>query len=69
VARRGTLGKRGTSRKKIEYSKREFPSAAEPLTRGTIVALLEKRDRWSKVELQENSAVEGWVRNQFMTKV
>jgi N-acetylmuramoyl-L-alanine amidase len=47
----------------------EFPSVAEPLTKGTIVALLEKRDRWSKVELQGNGDVEGWVRNQFLTKV
>jgi N-acetylmuramoyl-L-alanine amidase len=47
----------------------EFPSVAEPLTRGTIVALLEKRDRWSKVELLENADIEGWVRNQFLIKV
>lgn len=47
----------------------EFPSVAEPLTKGTIVALQEKRDRWSKVELLENGDVEGWVRNQFLKKV
>jgi N-acetylmuramoyl-L-alanine amidase len=47
----------------------EFPPVAEPLTKGTIVALLEKRDRWSKVELLENGDVEGWVRNQFLKKV
>ena len=29
----------------------EFPSVAEPLKRGTEVMLLEKRDRWNKVEL------------------
>lgn len=47
----------------------EFPPVADPLTKGTIVALLEKRDRWSKVELLENGDVEGWVRNQFLKKV
>ena len=47
----------------------EFHSVAEPLTKGTIVALLEKRDRWSKVELPENGDAEGWVRNQFLKKV
>jgi len=47
----------------------EFPSVAEPLKKGTAVALLEKRDRWSKVELVENGDVEGWVHNQFLAKV
>ncbi|NOS82277.1 MAG: N-acetylmuramoyl-L-alanine amidase [Nitrospira sp.] len=47
----------------------EFPSVAEPLMKGTIVALQEKRDRWSKVELLANGDVEGWVRNQFLKKV
>jgi len=47
----------------------EFPSVAEPLKRGTAVALLEKRDRWSKVELVENGDIEGWVHNQFLAKV
>jgi N-acetylmuramoyl-L-alanine amidase len=47
----------------------EFPSVAEPLKRGTTVVLLEKRDRWSKVELVENGDIEGWVHNQFLEKV
>lgn len=47
----------------------EFPSVAEPLKRGTTVVLLEKRDRWSKVELAENGDIEGWVHNQFLEKV
>jgi N-acetylmuramoyl-L-alanine amidase len=47
----------------------EFPSVAEPLKRGTTVVLLEKRDRWSKVELAENGDIEGWVHNQFLSKV
>ena len=44
----------------------EFPSVAEPLKQGTAVVLLEKRDRWSKVELAENGDIEGWVRNSFL---
>lgn len=47
----------------------EFPSVAEPLKRGTTVVLLEKRDRWSMVELVENGDIEGWVHNQFLEKV
>ena len=47
----------------------EFPSVAEPLKRGTTVVLLEKRDRWSKAELAENGDIEGWVHNQFLSKV
>ena len=47
----------------------EFPSIAEPLKKGTAVALLEKRDRWSKVELVENGDIEGWVHNKFLAKV
>jgi len=47
----------------------EFPTVAEPLKKGTEVALLEKRDRWHKVELVENGDIEGWVHNQFLAKV
>lgn len=47
----------------------EFPSVAEPLKAGTKVALLEKRDRWSKVELVENGDIEGWVHNKFLSKM
>ncbi|MCP9450218.1 MAG: N-acetylmuramoyl-L-alanine amidase [Nitrospira sp.] len=47
----------------------EFPLVVEPLKQGTIVVLLEKRDRWNKVELAENGDIEGWVRNQFLEKV
>jgi N-acetylmuramoyl-L-alanine amidase len=46
----------------------EFPSVAEPLKKGTSVVLLEKRDRWSKVELVENGDIEGWVHNKFLAK-
>ena len=37
----------------------EFPAVAEPLKRGTAVVLLEKRDRWNKVELLKNGDIEG----------
>ncbi|MEC4888780.1 MAG: N-acetylmuramoyl-L-alanine amidase [Nitrospira sp.] len=47
----------------------ECPSVAEPLTQGTEVVLLEKRDRWSKVELVENGDIEGWVRNSFLKAI
>lgn len=47
----------------------EFSSVGEPLKRATTVVLLEKRDRWSKVELVENGDIEGWVHNQFLAKV
>ena len=47
----------------------EFPHVAEPLKRGTEVVLLEKRDRWNKVELVKNGDIEGWVHNQFLAKV
>ncbi len=47
----------------------EFPPVAEPLKRGTGVVLLEKRDRWNKVELMKNGDIKGWVHNQFLAKV
>jgi N-acetylmuramoyl-L-alanine amidase len=47
----------------------EFPPVAKPLKKGTEVALLEKRDRWNKVELVENGDIEGWVHNQFLAEV
>lgn len=46
----------------------EFPSVAEPLKRGTVVVLLEKRDRWHKVELVKNGDIEGWMHNRFLAK-
>ncbi len=46
----------------------EFPAVAEPLKRGTAVVLLEKRDRWHKVELVKNGDIEGWVHNRFLAK-
>jgi N-acetylmuramoyl-L-alanine amidase len=47
----------------------EFPPVSDPLKKGTVVVLLEKRDRWNKVELVKNGDIEGWVHNQFLAKV
>ena len=47
----------------------EFPPVSDPLKRGTVVVLLEKRDRWNKVELVKNGDIEGWVHNQFLRKI
>lgn len=47
----------------------EFPSVDDPLKKGVTVLLLEKRDRWSKVESFKNRDIEGWVRNLFLKKV
>jgi N-acetylmuramoyl-L-alanine amidase len=47
----------------------EFPSVGKPLKKGTVVVLLEKRDRWNKVELAKNGDIEGWVHNRFLAKV
>lgn len=37
----------------------EFPPVSDLLKRGTVVVLLEKRDRWNKVELVKNGDIEG----------
>lgn len=47
----------------------EFPPVSDLLKKGTVVVLLEKRDRWNKVELVKNGDIEGWVHNQFLAKV
>lgn len=47
----------------------EFPPVAEPLKKGTEVVLLEKRDRWNKVELVKTGDIEGWVHNQFLKMI
>lgn len=46
----------------------QYLSVADPLKKGTILLLLEKRARWSKVELAEDGDVEGWVHNKFLEK-
>ena len=47
----------------------EYSPVAEPLKRGTVVVLLDKRDRWYKVELVKNGDIEGWVHNRFLEEV
>ncbi|MDH5643197.1 MAG: SH3 domain-containing protein [Gemmatimonadota bacterium] len=47
----------------------DSPPVAEPLPKGTVVVLLEKRDRWNRVELLENGEIEGWVHNTFLEKI
>jgi N-acetylmuramoyl-L-alanine amidase len=49
----------------------EFERASESLKKGTEVSLLEKRDRWSKVEVIDKNTgkatdVEGWVYNRYI---
>lgn len=47
----------------------EYVPVAQPLKRGTVVVLLDKRDRWYKVELVKNGDLEGWVHNRFLAEV
>lgn len=46
-----------------------FDPVAPELKRGTIVALLEAGDRWSKVEVEGPTDIEGWVNNSFIVRV
>jgi len=47
----------------------EYAPVADALKHGTVVALLEKRDRWYKVEVVKKSDLEGWVHNRFLVEV
>lgn len=49
----------------------EFEPLSESIKKGTEISLLEKRDRWSKVEVIDKGAdkemdVEGWVYNRYI---
>jgi N-acetylmuramoyl-L-alanine amidase len=46
-----------------------FPQTAPPLRRGTRVELLEPGSRWSRVEVDGPTDVEGWVNNRFIERV
>ncbi|HET9977390.1 MAG TPA: N-acetylmuramoyl-L-alanine amidase [Burkholderiaceae bacterium] len=46
-----------------------FDKVAPALRRGAIVALLEPGDRWSKVEVEGDNDIEGWVNNSFIVRV
>lgn len=45
-----------------------FERVAAPLKKGTVVLLLQAGDRWSKVEVEGPTDLEGWVNNLFLAK-
>ncbi len=47
----------------------EFAAVAPALKKGTVVVLLEPSDRWSKVEVDGATEVEGWVNNSLMVRL
>lgn len=48
---------------------REFEVVSGPIPLNTVVTLLEKRDRWFKVETNDEQDIEGWVFNKFLEAV
>jgi len=44
----------------------EYDTVSPPLSRGTKVALLEKVDRWSRVDVEGPNDIEGWVCNKYI---
>jgi N-acetylmuramoyl-L-alanine amidase len=47
----------------------EFERLSSPLARGTKVYLIERRDRWSNVDVESANEIEGWVFNKYIRKV
>ena len=47
----------------------EYEPVASALLHGTRVALLEQRDRWSRVDVTGTNDIEGWVYNKFLTEL
>ena len=45
-----------------------FEPVAPPLKGGTIILLLQPADRWSKVEVEGSTDIEGWVNNSFIVR-
>ncbi len=45
---------------------RDFDLVSAPLPHGTLVTLLEKRDRWYRIETNDEQDIEGWVFNTFL---
>ena len=45
-----------------------FDPVAPPLKKGTVVLLLQPADRWSKVEVEGPTDIEGWVNNSFIAR-
>lgn len=46
-----------------------FEPVAPALKKGTVVMLLEQGNRWSKVEVDGPTDIEGWVNNAFIQKL
>ncbi|GKS59891.1 hypothetical protein YTPLAS18_34180 [Nitrospira sp.] len=47
----------------------EFELAGAPLARGTEVFILEKGARWTKVDVSDDTDLEGWVANRFIEAI
>ena len=47
----------------------EYDPVSSPLLRGTRVILLEKVDRWSRVDIEGPNDIEGWVCNKYLNPV
>jgi N-acetylmuramoyl-L-alanine amidase len=47
----------------------EYQKVSDPLSYKTRLILLEKRDRWSKVDVEEENDIEGWVYNRYIKKL
>jgi N-acetylmuramoyl-L-alanine amidase len=45
-----------------------FDPVAPPLKQGTVVLLLQPADRWSKVEVEGLTDIEGWVNKSFIAR-
>jgi len=48
---------------------RDFERVSSPLPFGTVVTLLDKRDRWCKIETNDEQDIEGWVYNKFLEAI
>jgi len=46
-----------------------FDPVAPPLARGTLLRLVEPGSRWSKVEVEQATDLEGWVNNRFIVRL
>jgi N-acetylmuramoyl-L-alanine amidase len=46
----------------------EYEPVAPPLLRGTRVALLDRTDRWSRVDVEGPDDTEGWVSSKYIRK-
>lgn len=47
----------------------EFDLAGDSLTKGTELFVLEKGSRWTKVDVSDETDLEGWVANRFLEPV